>query len=119
MREELIRSVEVKGYARDIHFGTGGWRAVIGDEFNRNNIRLLAKALSLKMKREGVADEGIVIGYDRRFLSKESVKWACEVFAAEGITCWFVNRSSPTPLIMFYVEKHAMHYGLIDRKSVV
>ncbi|MCQ2507858.1 MAG: phosphoglucomutase/phosphomannomutase family protein [Dorea sp.] len=115
--EDMIRTVAVKGYPEDIHFGTGGWRAIIGDEFNRNNIRLLAKGLSMKMKREGVADEGIVIGYDRRFLSKEAVKWACEVFAAEGITSWFVNRSSPTPLIMYYVEKHQMHYGLMVTAS--
>ncbi len=113
----MIRSVPVKGCAEDIRFGTGGWRAIIGDEFNRNNIRLLAKALALKMKREGVEKEGIVIGYDRRFLAKEAVKWFCEVFAAEGITCWFVNRSSPTPLIMFYVEKHQMHYGLMVTAS--
>lgn len=100
-----------------IHFGTGGWRAVIGDEFTRRNIQILAKAMSMKMKREQVADEGIVIGYDRRFLSKEAVKWACEVFAAEGIRCRFVNRSSPTPLLMFYVEKHKLHYGMMVTAS--
>lgn len=100
-----------------IHFGTGGWRAIIGDEFTRQNIQLLAKAMSMKMKAEGVAEEGIVIGYDRRFLSKESVKWACEVFAAEGIKCLFVNRSSPTPLVMYYVEKHEMHYGMMVTAS--
>ena len=100
-----------------IRFGTGGWRAIIGDGFTRQNIQLLAKALSMKMKAEGVEQEGIVIGYDRRFLSKEAVKWACEVFAAEQIRCKFVNRSSPTPLIMFYVEKHRMHYGLMVTAS--
>lgn len=100
-----------------VKFGTGGWRAVIGDGFTRQNIQLLAKSMSIKMKREGVDKEGIVIGYDRRFLSKEAVKWACEVFAAEEIKCWFVNRSSPTPLIMFYVEKHKMHYGMMVTAS--
>ncbi len=100
-----------------IQFGTGGWRAVIGDEFTRQNIHLLAKAMSVKMKKEQVADEGIVIGYDRRFLSKEAVRWACEVFAAEGIHCMFVNRSSPTPLIMYYVEKHNLHYGMMVTAS--
>lgn len=100
-----------------IQFGTGGWRAVIGDEFTRQNIQLLAKAMSMKMKAEHVEEEGIVIGYDRRFLSKEAVKWACEVFAAEGIRCLFVNRSCPTPLVMFYVEKHKMHYGMMVTAS--
>jgi phosphomannomutase len=71
----------------------------------------------MKMKKEQVDQEGIVIGYDRRFLSKEAVKWACEVFAAEGIHCWFVNRSSPTPLIMYYVEKHGLHYGMMVTAS--
>ena len=100
-----------------IHFGTGGWRAVIGDEFTRQNIQLLAKAMCRKMKEEQVEQEGIVIGYDRRFLSKEAVKWACEVFAAEQIHVLFVNRSSPTPLVMFYVEKHEMHYGMMVTAS--
>lgn len=100
-----------------IHFGTGGWRAIIGDEFIRSNIQLLAKAMCDKMKAEGVQDEGIVIGYDRRFLSKEAVKWACEVFAAEGIHVMFVNRSAPTPLVMFYVEKHQLHYGMMVTAS--
>lgn len=100
-----------------IQFGTGGWRAVIGDGFTKQNIHLLAKAMSAKMKAEGVEQEGIVIGYDRRFLSKEAVKWACEVFAAEGIRVWFVNRSCPTPLVMFYVEKHQMHYGMMVTAS--
>lgn len=53
-----------------IKFGTGGWRAVIGDEFTKENIQILAKALVDKMRVEGVADKGIVLGYDRRFLSK-------------------------------------------------
>ena len=100
-----------------IHFGTGGWRAVIGDEFTRQNIQLLAKAMCRKMKEEQVEQEGIVIGYDRRFLSKEAVKWACEVFAAEQIHVLFVNRSSPTPLVKFYVEKHEMHYGMMVTAS--
>lgn len=100
-----------------IKFGTGGWRAVIGDEFTRANIHILAKALSLKMQDEDCADQGLCIGYDRRFLSKEAVMWACEVFAAEGIRCWFVNRSSPTPLIMHYVMAHKLPYGMMVTAS--
>lgn len=100
-----------------IRFGTGGWRAVIGDEFTRKNIQILAKALSAKMKKESVAGQGLCIGYDRRFLSKEAVKWACEVFAAEGIRVLFVDRSSPTPLIMYYVMAHDLPYGLMVTAS--
>lgn len=100
-----------------IRFGTGGWRAIIGDEFTKANIQILAKAMAKKMKREGVADAGIVMGYDRRFLSKETIYWSCEVFAAEGIKVWFVNRSVPTPLIMFYVLKHKLPYGMMVTAS--
>lgn len=100
-----------------IKFGTGGWRAIIGDEFTKANIRIFAKAMAKKMKAEGAVGKGIVIGYDRRFLSKETIYWSCEVFGAEGIKTWFVNRSVPTPLIMFYVMKHQMPYGMMVTAS--
>ena len=70
-----------------------------------------------KMKAEQVADQGLVIGYDRRFLSKEAVMWSCEVLTAEGIVCHFVNRSVPTPLIMYYVMKHGYPYGMMVTAS--
>lgn len=100
-----------------IQFGTGGWRAIIGDEFTKANIQLLAKALSDKMKAEGVTDKGIVIGYDRRFLSKESMQWAGQVFAQEGIKAYLVNKSSPTPLLMYYVAQHELPYGMMITAS--
>ena len=100
-----------------IKFGTAGWRAIIGDEFTKANIQLLAKALCDKMKAEGKADKGIVIGYDRRFLAKEAMQWAGEVFAAEGVKAYLINKSSPTPLIMFYVMKHEFPYGMMVTAS--
>ena len=100
-----------------IKFGTGGWRAIIGEDFTKANIQILAKAMCAKMKAEKVDRRGIVMGYDRRFLSKETVKWTCEVFAAEGIHVWFVNRSVPTPLIMNYVMKCNLPYGMMVTAS--
>lgn len=41
-----------------IKFGTGGWRAVIGDEFTRENIQKLSRALVNKMKDEGGSGAG-------------------------------------------------------------
>ena len=64
-----------------INFGTGGWRAIIGDEFTRSNVRLLCGALAQRIKEEATQDQGIVIGYDRRFLSDVAATWAAEVFA--------------------------------------
>ena len=100
-----------------VKFGTGGWRAIIGEEFTKENIQKLALALCLKIKAEHVEDQEIVIGYDRRFLSKEAVIWACQIFGKQGIKVLFVDRSSPTPLIMFYVMKHELPYGLMVTAS--
>ena len=100
-----------------IKFGTGGWRAIIGDEFTKENIQILAKAICNKMQDEEVTEKGIVIGYDRRFLSKEAMQWIGQVFAAEGITAYLVNKSSPTPLIMYYVMKHHFSYGIMVTAS--
>ena len=100
-----------------VEFGTGGWRAIIGDEFTKANIQILAKAMCKKMKAEGVADQPMVMGYDRRFLSKETVYWTCEVFAQEGIKVLFINRSVPTPVVMFYVMKHDLPYGMMVTAS--
>ncbi len=100
-----------------IKFGTGGWRAVIGDGFTKENIQILARAIADKMHVEGVAGKGIVLGYDRRFLSKEAMQWAGQVFAKEGITAYLVNKSAPTPLIMFYVMKHEFPYGMMITAS--
>ncbi|MFV0342151.1 MAG: phosphoglucomutase/phosphomannomutase family protein [Anaerocolumna sp.] len=100
-----------------IKFGTGGWRAIIGDEFTKRNIKTLAKALAVKMKAEGATDKGICLGYDRRFLSKEAMQWAGQIFASEGIETFLINSSSPTPLIMFYVLKHELPYGIMITAS--
>jgi len=100
-----------------INFGTGGWRAVIGDEFIKSNIQLLAKAMCDKMKAEGKTEQGIIIGYDKRFLSKEAMRWSGQVFAAEGIKAMLVNKAAPTPLVMYYVDKHEMPYGMMVTAS--
>lgn len=94
-----------------IEFGTGGWRAIIGDTFTRDNIRRVACATARRMKREGVAEQGFCIGYDRRFLSRESAIWFSEVMAGEGIKLSFVNLSAPTPQIMFTVKYFNLPYG--------
>ncbi len=100
-----------------IRFGTGGFRAIIGEDFTKANLQLLSRAIADKMKAEGVDNEGIVLGYDRRFLSKESMQWAGEVFAACGIHAMLINRSCPTPLVMYYVMKHDLPYGMMITAS--
>ena len=58
-----------------IKFGTGGFRAIIGEDFTKDNVQQLARAVARKMKDEKVENKTIVVGYDRRFLSKEATMW--------------------------------------------
>ena len=95
-----------------IQFGTGGWRAIIADGFTKENIRLVAAGLCGLMKDEGLEDCPVCVGYDRRFLSKEACHWLAEVLAGYGHKTMVVNRSSPTPLIMFTVKQLGLHYGM-------
>ena len=92
-----------------IKFGTGGWREIIADGFTKDNLRKLAQAIAIDMATD---EKGIVIGYDRRFLSDKAAKWAAEVFAGNGIKVTFINRISPTPLIMFAVKELGTKYGM-------
>ena len=100
-----------------IEFGTGGWRAIIGDGFTKANVQHLAYALARKMKDEGVAQRGFLIGYDRRFLSKEAAHWAAEVMAGADVPCMVVEREAPTPLIMFAVRYYELSYGMAGTAS--
>lgn len=96
-----------------IRFGTGGWRAIIGDGFTKANVRLLSGALARRIIDEGGQDKGIVIGYDRRFLSDVAAHWAAEVFAAEGIRTRVIKvPQAPTPMIMWTVKDLGLPYGL-------
>jgi len=95
-----------------IKFGTGGWRAIIADEFTKENIRLVAAGLCRLMEQEGHSGKEVCVGYDRRFLSKESAHWAAEVLVGYGFRVFMVARSSPTPLIMYTVKRRETPYGM-------
>lgn len=90
-----------------IQFGTGGWRALIGETFTKDNVRLVAQALANIMVAEQVTQNGFVIGYDRRFLSDKAAAWFAEVLAANDIKVSFINKFVPTPIVMF----KAKHIG--------
>ena len=95
-----------------INFGTGGWRAIIGDDFIRENIQKFAQGVYEYAKEQGKTDKPIAIGYDRRFLSSASAKWLAEVLCANGIKVLATNRSTPTPLIMHTVKVQGLDYGI-------
>ena len=100
-----------------IKFGTGGWRAVIADEFTKVNLRLLAAGMCRLMDKEGLAGAELALGYDRRFLAKEAARWMTEVLCASGYRVLLVNRSSPTPLLMYTVKTRGMPYGMMVTAS--
>jgi phosphomannomutase len=94
-----------------IKFGTGGWRAIIGDEFTKANVQILSQAVALLMKEQNLDNKGFVIGYDRRFLSDKAARWMAEVLAGNGITVYFIEKVAPTPLVMFTVNRMETGYG--------
>ncbi|MGR5064105.1 phosphoglucomutase/phosphomannomutase family protein [Photobacterium sp. DNB22_13_2] len=94
-----------------IQFGTGGWRALIGEEFTKDNVRLAAQGLANIMISEQVTENGFVIGYDRRFLSDKAAAWFAEVLAANGIKVSFINKFVPTPIVMFQAMKTGATYS--------
>lgn len=95
-----------------ISFGTGGWRAIIGDDFIRQNICFVAQGVANMIKQQNKTDKPVVIGYDRRFLSDRAAIWMAEVLSGNGISVLFLHRSAPTPLIMHTVKKKELHFGL-------
>ncbi|MBQ9130930.1 MAG: phosphoglucomutase/phosphomannomutase family protein [Clostridia bacterium] len=95
-----------------IRFGTGGWRAIIGDEFTKENIYLVAQGFSNLLHDKGLGKQKVIIGHDRRFLSDEAATWFAEVLTGNGIPVILMGRSMPTPMIMHYVQKHGLDFGI-------
>lgn len=73
-----------------IRFGTGGWRAVIGDDFVRENIRRVAQGVYALMVEQGKTGKPVIIGYDRRFISNKAAEWIAEVLAGNGVQVLFL-----------------------------
>ncbi|MDL2233939.1 NTP transferase domain-containing protein [Ruminococcaceae bacterium OttesenSCG-928-L11] len=110
--EEILARLEQAGIEKRQNrwFGTGGWRSIIGEDFTKANVRILAQAMADDMKSKG--KDAIVIGHDRRFLSDKAAVWAAEVFAGNGITVHYISRIAPTPLVMFTVKTTGVYYGM-------
>jgi len=52
-----------------IKFGTGGWRAVIAEEYTFSNVRRVAQGVALYLEEIGANEKPVIIGHDLRFLS--------------------------------------------------
>ena len=95
-----------------VAFGTGGWRAVIGEGFTMHNVRRLSQALANEITRQRQETKGVVIGYDRRFLSDRAAEAAAEVFAGNDISVTLLVEAAPTPLITYATALQKAAFGL-------
>lgn len=95
-----------------IAFGTGGWRALIGEGFTLHNVRRLSQALANEITRQNLEKRGIIIGYDRRFLSRQAAEASAEVFAGNNIPTILLPEDAPTPLITYATAIQGSAYGL-------
>lgn len=100
-----------------IVFGTGGWRAVIGEGYTLANVRRLTQAIANEVVRQGLEEKGVVIGGDRRFLSRDSAIAAAEVFAGNAIPVRLLPDDVPTPLVTFAAPHLGAAYGIIVTSS--
>lgn len=100
-----------------IKFGTGGWRAVIADEFTFENVRRVAKAIALYACEIGEQDKPIIVGHDLRFLSGRFSRAFAEVLAYHGIKVWFIEEAVPTPMLMFAVDQEDLALGIMITAS--
>ncbi len=113
MRRELeeIKDDEIaERFARDLEFGTGGMRGVLGAGTNRMNIYTVMRAGAgfaayLKKNRDAACTRGVVISHDNRRKSREFAVATAGVFAAAGIKAYLFDSLRPTPELSFAVRR--------------
>jgi phosphomannomutase len=95
-----------------IRFGTGGWRDVIGEKFTFDNVRRFSQGIADQILQHNKQNQGVVIGYDNRFMAEEFAKASTEIFAANNIRVVLLTPSVPTPLVNFATIKEKAAAGL-------
>ncbi len=97
-----------------IKFGTGGWRAIIAEEYTKENVRKVCQAIAdyCSENADTSKEKAIVIGYDRRFLSKESAEWAASVFGGNDFKVYILDEHGPTPMTMFTIGDMNLEFGI-------
>ena len=89
-----------------IRFGTDGWRALIAEDYTFENVRACAAGVARYLLAEGMADRGLVVGYDTRFGSHAFASEVARVSTTYGIPTYLCDRVTPTPVAS---------YGILDR----
>lgn len=115
------KEIEDRFY-KDLEFGTGGIRGIIGAGTNRINkytIRRATQGLANYIKKRGVTaiNKGVVIAYDSRYMSKEFTEEAALVLADNGIKTYVFEDLRPTPELSFAVRHLGATAGIVITAS--
>lgn len=114
-KEELISDA----FYKNLEFGTGGLRGVIGAGTNRMNVYTVGQASQgLAAYVNSVTKNGTVaIAYDSRIKSKEFAVTSARVFAANGIKVYIYPELVPTPMLSFAVRRLKCDAGVVITAS--
>lgn len=107
-------------FYKELEFGTGGLRGVIGAGTNRMNLYTVRKAtqgLANYIIRQGGQDKGVAIAYDSRFMSPEFADEAALCMAANGIKAYVFDELRPTPELSFALRKLGCISGIVVTAS--
>ena len=100
-----------------IKFGTDGWRGIIAEDFTFENVRFCAQGVAEYLIEAGLADRGLIIGYDTRFASEDFAAAAASVVAANGVKVYLCHRAIPTPIISYTIARHSAGGAIIITAS--
>ena len=107
-------------FYKDLEFGTGGLRGVIGAGTNRMNYYTVGKAtqgLANFIKKEKGENKGVAIAYDSRIMSPEFGKRAALILSANGIKTYLFDSLRPTPELSFAVRELGCIAGIVITAS--
>ncbi|MBC5628065.1 phospho-sugar mutase [Clostridium sp. NSJ-6] len=106
-------------FYKDLDFGTGGLRGVIGAGSNRMNIYTVAKATQgyAQYLNASFESPSVAIAYDSRNMSKEFAKATALTFAANNIKVYLFEDLRPTPMLSFTVRELGCKGGIVITAS--
>jgi phosphomannomutase len=103
--------------APSIKFGTDGWRGIIADDFTFANVQKVALATAQYFKKHKKIKNGLVIGYDARFLSEEFARTSAQIIASAGIKVLLADKISSTPMVSLAIVKMNAAGGVVITAS--
>ena len=107
-------------FYKDLEFGTGGLRGIIGVGTNRMNIYTVRKAtqgLANYIIKQGGQEKGVAIAYDSRRMSPEFADEAALCLAANGIRAYVFDALRPTPELSFAIRELGCISGIVVTAS--